>query len=265
MKLNVVVRKPNVKDAFAMLRNNIGMLDWFARNGRPYQAEVLHNLRSDLIEEMIADRHLVTTETYLQFDEKYYERFAAESYPTCNYQPIIEKMESFIPVIEKVSDKFFALHQSWGFKIYPVYYIDLDYFGGGGKYDNLNGCIIFGLKGGEIPSEKSIAMIIHEMIHLGIQDLIINPESKAQPRVPQEEKERIVDNLCVYVLDGILESKRFSLPDGTMSAYQQVAECAAYMDEVVGKQPETNLVEAVESFLNDSEKAKERYISKSET
>lgn len=262
MNLNVEIRKPMEKDAFAMLRNNIGMLDWYAAHNRPYQERLLHLLNLDLVEEMIADRKLVTSETYKMFDEKYFERFVVELYSTYKYELIIEKMNEFIPMIKQVGNKFEALKKSWGFKIFDQYYIDMDYFGAGGKYDSEKGRVIFGLKGGQFLSVKSAGTLIHEMIHLGIEDLIVNPEKRNIPRIAQEEKERIVDNLCIYVMDGIMDSRRMDRKDGTISSYQEVADCAAYMDEVVGRQPENNLVEAVEKFLKNSENSKIRYFNK---
>ena len=86
------------------------------------------------------------------------------------------------------------------------------------------------------------------MIHLGIEDLIINPEHQENPPIRQEEKERIVDNLCIYTMKGFLPLGRI-WENGEKSNYQEVASCADYMDKVVGNQPQTNLVSAVQNFL----------------
>lgn len=257
MSFNIEVGKPEVRHAFALLRHNIGMLNWFAANNRPYQENFLRGLNNPLINAMIEDCGLITSETYRQFDARYFDAFVEELYSKCSYDEAICKIKEFIPKISKAETKFKALHDSWGFKIYDKYVIDLDYFGSGGKYFYQTGHVTVGIKGGVPTDEKIIGLILHEMIHLGIQELIVN-----RFNLPQEEKERIVDNLCVYVLDGIVDSKRMRLEDGTMTAYQPVAECAAYMDDVVGIQPKNNLVKAVEAFINNEEKNKIRYIRK---
>lgn len=261
MKLKIEIRKPNAELAFSMMRQNIKMLNWYAQNNRPYQERALRAANIPLINEMIEDREMLTNSSSLRFDEKYFERFTKELYSQTKFEPIINKLSEFIPVIEAVSDKFEALNTSWGFKIYEKYIIDLDYFGTGGKYDNENGRVICGLKCGQIPEERMIGTIIHEMVHLGIEDLIINPEKTTTPRIRKEEKERIVDNLCIYVMDGIIDSKRMKLADGTMSAFQPVASCASYMDKIVGKQPENNLCSAINQFLQDKQFAKFRYFN----
>ena len=87
------------------------------------------------------------------------------------------------------------------------------------------------------------------MIHLGIEDLIINPNHEENPPVQQEEKERIVDNLCIYTMEGFLPLER-TWTNGQKSKYQEVASSAAYMDDFVGIQPKNKLTfQGVQEFL----------------
>lgn len=143
-----------------------------------------------------------------------------------------------------------SLQQSWGFEILPEYHVDINLFGMGGSYhrDEKNiGHIITGIKKENTP-EQYAGLLGHEIIHLGIEDLVINPNHEKIPPIHQEEKERIVDNLCIYVMQGILPLvKKWS--NGKESMYQEIAKDAFYMDKIVGKQPEQNLVLSVKNFL----------------
>lgn len=76
--------------------------------------------------------------------------------------------------------------------------------------------------------------------------------------MPQEEKERIVDNLCIYAIE---KAEGGLWSDGTRSRYQEVAKGCAYMDAVVGKQPETNLVDSVRQFLQNREVARTLHLN----
>ena len=226
-----------------MLRDNI----WSLKIDRPYLNIFYQELNIPLINKMIEDKDLLTKENYQLFDDKYADDFISTIYPNCNYKQISDKLLEFVPIIEKSFPKFNKLNKNWGFKLFDEYNVAIDYHGAGGRYNSNTGLISLGAWGGDkLPTQKSIGTIIHEMAHLGIEDNIIKKYN-----LPQEEKERIVDNLCIYAMDGIIDAKRMKDKNAQPTAFQNVAQYASYMDKVVGNQPENNLDKAVEKFVND--------------
>ena len=112
-----------------------------------------------------------------------------------------------------------------------------------GTYNADTGHILLGIKGGGIQiSDATIKLIMHEMIHAGIENLIVKDKS-GKLLLQQNEKERVVDNLCRYVGKGIFDKK--------LLQFQPIAECCSYMDEFVTGQPKKNLVKEIERFLKN--------------
>ena len=238
---NIKVPVPSAREAFDMLAFQILSLEWFKKNNRMGRWKYYENLNHPLINAMIEDRNRDET----TFTRKYLERFTSELYKKELYAERISLIEQEISKVQACYERFENLKKSWGFEILPEYHVDINLYGMGGSYnrdENNVGHIITG-------QTKNLAVTIgHEMIHLGIEYLIINPKHEAQAPIKQEEKERIVDNLCIYAMNGILPLERV-WKDGKKSPYQEVAAGAAYMDKVVGKQPQNNLVIAVQKFL----------------
>ena len=157
-------------------------------------------------------------------------------------------------MVQTCYDKFEKLNASWGFEILSEYNIDLVAYSIGGKYyrDPQNiGHVVLGF-GNQWDDKSALAhIIVHEMIHLGIEDLIVNPKHLKNALIQQEEKERIVDNLCNYVTAKNIPDFKRKWSNGEFSRFQEVSSHCAYMDKVVGSQPRKNLVFAVQDFLKE--------------
>lgn len=238
---NIKIPVPSVHAAFDMLAHQIRALDWFKQNNRMYRWEYYQKLNNPIINEMIIDRNMDRK----SFDDKYFQKFGSELYKKDAYTDRIFQIKEAISKLQLCYDRFENLKKSWGFEILPEYHVDINLYGTGGSYhkdDKDCGHIIIG------KTERLALIIGHEMLHLGIEDLIINPNYEKEPPIKQEEKERIVDNLCIYTMKGILPLERI-WKDGTKSDYQEVASGADYMDAVVGEQPQNNLVLSVQEFL----------------
>lgn len=247
---NIQIPVPCPKKAFDMLASCIGHLNWYIANNRSNRLDFYKALNNPLIDLMCEDRNL----SRAQMQQKYLERFTNELYDPALYTPAIEHITSLLPQIQSCYPRFEALHHSWGFKIMSHYQIDLDAFSMGGRYhtdDQKTGYVIIGTNKKHF---QMAALIVHEMVHLGIENLIINPENLKNPPVLQEEKERIVDNLCIFAMDGLIEHVRYK-DEEKLSSYQKVANHCAYMDIIVGNQPETNLVRAVQKFLKEKNRS----------
>ena len=243
---NFEISAPSVKDAFNMLASQVRLLDWFEKNNRPYRLDYYKKLNNPLINEMISDRHMDKGLFY----DKYLNLFQKELYKKQFYADRILQAKQAVLKLQPCYERYEKLQKSWGFEILPRYFIDINLYGTGGSYHKDkegNGHIMIG----EQKSIDRLAFILgHEILHLGIEDLIVNPEHKEKPQIQQEEKERIVDNLCIYAMDGVLPLIR-KWKNGQESKYQEVAVSADYMDVVVGNQPEDNLVSSVRNFLSE--------------
>ena len=243
---NIKVPLPSVKTAFDLLIAQIARLDWFKNNNRLYRLEYYQKLNNPIINEMIENRNMEKSAFY----SKYRKLFADKLYEKELYADRISQVKEAVLKLQPCYEKFEDLKKSWGFELLPEYHVDINLYGVGGSYyrdDKGCGHVVIGF-GRRYSLDWLARTIGHEMIHLGIEDLIINPKHRKEALIKQEEKERIVDNLCIYVMDGVLPLER-TWENGKKSNYQEIALCADYMDKIVGKQPENNVILSVEQFL----------------
>ena len=247
---DISIKIPDEKSAFLGVASTILKLDWYVNNGRKNRLEYYQNLNHPLFNKMIEDRNL----TKKEFTLKYLIPFAQELYNKKMYEPYVQKIQEVLPVVQTCYEKFEKLNASWGFEILPRYCIDLIAYSVGGKYyrdlENI-GHVVLG-SANQWEDKSALAhIIVHEMIHLGIEDLIINPKHLKNALIHQEEKERIVDNLCNYVTAKNIPDFKRKWANGEFSRFQEVSAHCAYMDKVVGSQPQKNLVFAVQAFLKE--------------
>ncbi|MDR2337151.1 MAG: hypothetical protein LBE20_00690 [Deltaproteobacteria bacterium] len=234
---------PDVNQAWNNLCSNICRLEWFKKNNRLYMERFLRSKNNLLINEMIDDICLAKIDNDKQFCDKYFERFKIELFDIGEHKKMVEVIESAIPIVQKCYLRFEALNKSWDFKIWREYRIDINCYRAGAGYHAKFGVVDFGYCGDNF--WKVSVTLVHEMLHLGIEEIIVQ-----RFKLQQEEKERIVDNLCIYAFNEINEIDNFyKWSDGTISQYQEIAKVCSYMDECIGKQPETNLVQSIDEFL----------------
>lgn len=98
-------------------------------------------------------------------------------------------IRNILPQINKVIDSLLC-YQKWGFVVFQEYKINLTLYGPGGSYNNETGVIILQtFSNGNFKQYKNPEnTIIHEIIHIGIEEPIINKFN-----LPHQLKERIVD------------------------------------------------------------------------
>ena len=128
-----------------------------------------------------------------------------EIYPSFDFKPAAQAVESALPEVEKALSVFKTYQEQWGFKLFPQYEIELvvGTIGGGGSWQTIddtvggipNGTITFwqnpnpSLRG-RTPAER----IVHEMVHMGIEELLALICFEAgKPILHQKTKERLVD------------------------------------------------------------------------
>ncbi len=249
---NIQVPTPTAEEAFSFLSSQVRRIDWFLQNNRPNRLEFLKSLNHPLINEMLQEYNRSLSKQ--EFQDKYFTLFQKDLYNPSAYAPLIEYTKNAVEKLQPCFERIQTLSASWGLEILPHYQVDINMFGVGGSYyrnQQNTGHIITGLRMPiKNPPEVFAHLIGHEIIHLGIEDLVINPNHTNPAPVWQEEKERIVDNLCIYAMQGILPLDR-QHSNGSFSPYQEVAQHCAYMDNVVNPQPATNLVTAVKAFLKE--------------
>lgn len=116
-------------------------------------------------------------------------------YSTSSYEKGINTIKNSISAIKETFNLFNKISTKWEFKLFDEYLIRLTQFGPGGSYDSNKGHIIMKTsKDGLISKRKNpIESIIHEIVHIGIEDIIIQKNN-----IPHETKERIVDKFMVH-------------------------------------------------------------------
>ena len=248
---HIQIPLPTPQDAFEMLVSNIRRLDWFIAHNRSNRLDFFLNYPHPIIHEMVQNRHLSQSD----FTLKYQDDFSKKLYDEKRYIPFMKLISDELSVVQACYPKLKRLQESWGFEILSHYQIDLDIFGIGGRYfrdEENTGHILLGTGSGLKEKAFISHTIVHEMIHLGIEDLIINPNKLKTPPIYQEEKERIVDNLCSYATKKAIPNYQRKWSNGSFSRFQEIAQHCAYMDKVVGKQPQKNLVKSIQQFLKEN-------------
>ncbi|MCX6783454.1 MAG: hypothetical protein NT141_00015 [candidate division WWE3 bacterium] len=102
--------------------------------------------------------------------------------------------------IEVVFPIFSKLATAWAFKVFPHYEIVVTRYGMGGSYSSETGKIIMRVEdSGKFLRLQPYHTPIHEMIHIGIEEVIVK-----KYKLTQEEKERSVDLMAVTLFKDIM-------------------------------------------------------------
>lgn len=124
-------------------------------------------------------------------------------YQKADYQKAYKKIAEQQDLIHKMANRLSRSKRAWHFKAFDVYQIRLTLYGSGGSFDPENGVVtIFATAEGKFKQYDNPAnTIIHEIVHIGIEDSIIQ-----KYKAPHALKERIVDrfvllNFKKYLLD----------------------------------------------------------------
>ncbi|MEM9919668.1 MAG: hypothetical protein AAF990_16345 [Bacteroidota bacterium] len=121
------------------------------------------------------------------------EQFVKDSiYNKADYQQGYKKIENELALINKMINQIDKSRFDWHFKEFKTYSVNLTLYGPGGSYNPDEGSIlIYTTTDGRFKNYDNPAnTIIHEIIHIGIEEAIIS-----QYAVPHPLKERIVDTI----------------------------------------------------------------------
>lgn len=119
---------------------------------------------------------------------------ATQVYNKADYQAGYLKIRQQLKLLNKMTRRLKRHKRDWSFQIYDTYKIVLTLYGPGGSFDPDTGqIIVYTTSDGRFKTSDNAAhVIIHEVIHIGIEKSIVQ-----DLEVPHALKERIVDQLVV--------------------------------------------------------------------
>lgn len=133
---------------------------------------------------------------------KLYYAFYYDIYDKYNYKNGFINIKKSLPLIEDMVSSLYKYQKLWGFRIFPTYNLNLTQYGPGGKYNPIDGSILlYTSKDGNFKmyKEKAAYTIIHEIVHIGIEECIVTRFNVDQPL-----KERIVDLFVKHHFGSVL-------------------------------------------------------------
>ncbi|OFZ51764.1 MAG: hypothetical protein A2381_18450 [Bdellovibrionales bacterium RIFOXYB1_FULL_37_110] len=216
MKNNITVTIPSLDDEFKILRDEIETIPWYKKQG--YQI-VLPS--SPHFQKYWNNPELIKTINYNEllaiFDKEIY---CKDDY-TKGYRLLLSKLNIIVEAINHLA----LLKEKWCFKMFPQYLVRLTQYGPGGFYSYENGTIFIQVNPDGLFTELNpIETIIHEIVHIGIEESIIQKYN-----LEHWEKERLVDLICQQYLQNFLPNYQlqkngnkmlddfFNIPDFTLS------------------------------------------------
>ena len=129
------------------------------------------------------------------FDYQNLREFMKGAYNPSDYEAAHDKIKNNIDLINSMIAQFSKFKFDWEFKEFEVYQVNLTLYGPGGSYNADEGSLLLYTtpKGRFKQYDNPANTIIHEIVHIGIDQSIIN-----KYKVPHALKERIVDTF-VYL------------------------------------------------------------------
>lgn len=172
-----------------------------------------------------------------QLSDEDYERLNVfirdEVYRKADYTQGAEKIEARRVLINQMIAELIAESYSWKFKAFDQYRINLTLYGPGGSFNPDEGSIlIFTTPEGKFKSYDDPAnTIIHEIIHIGIDQAIIQAH-----QVPHTLKERIVDTFVFLHFAELLPDYRVqNMGETRTDTFLKTSADLKKLDEVVKK------------------------------
>lgn len=161
-------------------------------------------------------------------------QFIKESiYNKTDYQNGYQKIEDQRALINRMINKLGKCKRNWNFKYIEQYEVNLTLYGPGGSYDpDIGSIVILTTKEGGFKQHPNPAnTLIHEVIHIGIEESIVNKYS-----VPHSLKERIVDKFVLLNFDELLPEYRIqNMGDVRIDKYLKKKKDLRKLDSIVEK------------------------------
>ncbi len=144
-----------------------------------------------------------------QFSDKDYSPLfqfvETEVYKKEDYHKGYDLIEKNRALINKMANTIIKSKKNWEFKEFPVYTIKLTLYGSGGNYNPDDGSIIILTtpEGKFRQYDNPSNTLIHEIVHIGIEESLINAY-----KVPHPLKERMVDQIVLLNFKNLLPEYR---------------------------------------------------------
>lgn len=138
-------------------------------------------------------------------------------YKKNDYNSGLRKVQSQLDLIDSMIYELDEMQLNWDFKRFGTYKITLTLYGPGGSYNPDDGSILMytTTEGGFKNYGNPANTIIHEIVHIGIEEALVNQYELSHPM-----KERIVDNIVHLCFGGRLpEYKIQDMGDARIDKY----------------------------------------------
>jgi predicted kinase len=195
-KYKLIIRGQNLEEEFDYLWWVVNNLSFYKENN--YTVGLPNNqLFLDLVEEKRLNK------------EKLFKLFKEEIYSLDFFKLGIENLEKYRPIFDKANEIFEEMNKKWGFRLFDKYEILLTAYGPGGTYDffkNRAKIIMLTTNDGNFRRINPIETIIHEMVHLGIEENVVR-----KFRLKHWEKEALVDSICFLKFKKIISDYKYQI------------------------------------------------------
>lgn len=172
--LKVIIRAPTLEEEFNNLKYVLKNKEFYEKNG--YKAVYPNVIK--LCDPLILNDY-----------SKMFSLFKDKEYDASFYQNGIDVISRLLSTIQSNVNKLMDICDFWEFKVFKTYTVVLTKYGPGGSYDTTKGKItILTSSNGEFKRPHPDHTIVHEIVHIGIEDSIIQ-----KYKLSHWEKERLVD------------------------------------------------------------------------
>lgn len=172
-------------------------------------------------------------------DYKALQSFIRDSvYSKDDYQQGYSRIKSELPLINTMITELALVDYKWNFKTFDVYEVNLTLYGPGGSYNPDEGSLlVYTTPQGLFKQyDNSANTIIHEIIHIGIEQAIVQNLD-----VPHALKERIVDTIVILHFKEYLPSYYIQdMGDYRLDAYLKERKDLSQLPEIVTQILKTN-------------------------
>lgn len=154
-------------------------------------------------------------------------------YNKLNYERGFNRIIEQLALLNALVNRIERANYPWGFKTFKTYTVKLTLFGSGGSYNPADSSIVMltTREGSFKQYENPANTLIHEIVHLGIEESIIQ-----KFEVEHALKERIVDFFVLFNFNNVLPEYRIQdMGDKRLDPYLSKAEDLMYLDKIVAK------------------------------
>lgn len=220
----ILIHIPSAEDEAEYIWSTLQNIQFFEEHNYPVTLP-----KGEIIEEL---KEKSKQNTLTEIDLAYLKKFITDSvYNVLDYQKGYKNVDDIRRVLNGMIHVLHKADYPWGFKKYETYSIQLTLYGSGGGYNSDNGFItlytdpIGGFKQYNDPTNT----LIHEIIHLGIEESII-----LKYEVPHTLKERIVDQfVLLYFKEALPKYHLQEMGEDRIDSYLKVKEDLVTLNQFV--------------------------------